>query len=105
MGGGAPAPQFSNLLKSRAFIRINRKQRFPTHETRALRSKKRPQLWCKKRRTVLLPIEFQEESPVRLEESCADVVEKKLPVSLFPFEPFTAFSARNSMEADAMRRN
>ena len=98
-------PAILNLFESRPFTRISRKQRFPPHDPSALRLKKRQQLWCKKRRAVLPPVEFQKEPPVSFEESSADVVDKKLPVSLFPFQPFTVLAPCDSMETDAMRGN
>ena len=97
--------QFSDLFETRSSVRIRCKQRFPTNDARALRFEKRAQIWCKKRRTVGAPIEFQEKASVRFQKSRPDVVDKKFPVSLCPFQPLSVFAARDAMETDAMRGN
>jgi hypothetical protein len=46
--GDAPALQFSNLFEARPLSWIRSEQRFPSHDSRTLRFKKRAQFWREK---------------------------------------------------------
>jgi len=93
------------VFESRPLSRIGGKQRFPTHDLRALGFKKCAQFWCEKRRAVRASIEFQKESPVRFEESRANVVDEEFPVSVWPFQPLTVLAPCDAVETHTMRSN
>src|SRR5262249_45226689 len=93
----------ADFFESRPLSRIRRKQRFPTHDLRALRLKERAKFRRKKRRAVRASIEFQKKPPARFEESRAYIVDEEFPISLCPLQPFTVFAPREPMETHAMR--
>ena len=97
-----PPYNFSYLFEARPLICIRCKQRFPTKNARALRFKKGAPFVGKKRRTILSPVEFQKQTPARLEESCPNIVEEKFPIGRRPFQPFTVFGAPNAMETNTV---
>ena len=53
-------------------------------------------------RTVLPPIELQEETSVGLEKSGSDVVDEELPIGRRPFLPLAVFVTGDAVETDAM---
>ena len=56
----------------------------------------------KERRTILSPVEFQKQSPARLEKSCPNIVDEKFPIGLRPFQPFAVLLPIDAMKTDTM---
>src|SRR6266576_7064081 len=90
------------LFEARTLICIRCKQCFPTKNASALRFKKGAPLVVKERRTILSPVEFQKQSPARLEKSCPNIVDEKFPIGLRPLQPFPVLGAPNAMKTDTM---
>jgi hypothetical protein len=90
------------LLEAGTLVWVGCKQRFPAKNARALRFKECAQLRGEKRRTVLSPVELQEETSVRFEKSCSDIVDEKFPIGERPFEPFSVFGTREPVKTNAV---
>jgi hypothetical protein len=55
-----------------------------------------------KRGTILPPIKFQQETSVRFEKSCSDILDKKFPVGGCPFEPFSVLGTPEPVKTNAV---